>query len=159
MLARHLFSLEAVEGLMPRNERGYRVPTLATDAVLILEGQVLLVQRGSDPFRGSWALPGGFVEVGETVEEACVREVAEETGVPASPASLVGVYSDPARDPRGHVVSVVFHVEPDEMGADARPGDDAAEVGWFPVEEPPELAFDHADIFADWYAGSSDMWE
>lgn len=136
---------------MPTNERGYEVPTLATDAVLIEDGRVLLVQRGKDPFAGAWALPGGFVEVGETVEAACRRELAEETGIEAEPVALIGCYSDPDRDPRGHVVSVPFLVERTEEGESVQPagGDDAAEAAWFDLGERPEMAFDHREILAD----------
>jgi 8-oxo-dGTP diphosphatase len=136
---------------VPTNERGYEVPTLATDAVLVEQGRVLLVRRGRDPFAGQWALPGGFVEVGETVETACRRELAEETGIAAEPVELVGVYSDPERDPRGHVVSTPFLVEPTPAAEDLEPtgGDDAAEAGWSPVDDPPAMAFDHDRILAD----------
>lgn len=135
---------------MPTNERGYEVPTLATDALLVEEGRVLLVQRGKDPFAGAWALPGGFVEVGETVEAACVRELAEETGIEAEIQRLVGVYSDPERDPRGHVVSAPFLVErASEAGGEPEGGDDAAEAAWFALDELPAMAFDHGEILAD----------
>lgn len=136
---------------MPTNERGYEVPTLASDAVLVEDGRILLVRRGSEPFAGSWALPGGFVEVGETVEAACVRELAEETGIEAEIEQLVGVYSDPDRDPRGHIVSVTFVVRrtPESDGVEAEGGDDAAEAAWFDLVNPPEMAFDHARILED----------
>jgi 8-oxo-dGTP diphosphatase len=135
---------------VPTNERGYEVPTLATDAVVLWDGQVLLVERGNDPLAGSWALPGGFVEVGETVEQACLRELREETDVDASIAELVGVYSDPSRDPRGHIVSCTFRVEVAySQGRSPRAGDDAADVAWFDVHDPPPLAFDHGEILAD----------
>jgi 8-oxo-dGTP diphosphatase len=137
-------------GRVRENERGYEVPTLATDAVLVYEDEVLLVQRGTDPLQGAWALPGGFVEVGETVEAACRRELREETGLEAELVGLVGVYSDPDRDPRGHVVSTPFLASP---GATPPPtpeaADDAAGAGWHPLDAPPELAFDHGQILAD----------
>ena len=88
----------------------YQNPALAVDAVWILTGRVLLVRRGRPPFRGKWALPGGFVEQRETVEEAVVRELREETGLTARPGKLVGVYSGPDRDPRKPTTSVVFHM-------------------------------------------------
>lgn len=134
---------------MPTNERGYEVPTLATDAVLVEEGRVLLVRRGRDPFAGRWALPGGFVEVGETVETACVRELREETGIEAEIVELVGVYSDPDRDPRGHVVSTPFVVR--RTGEEREPagGDDAAKAAWHPLGDLPDMAFDHGQILAN----------
>ena len=105
-----------------------------------------MIRRGSEPFRGRWALPGGFVEVGETVEEAADREAAEETGLAVEVARLVGVYSDPERDPRGHNVSVAFiaRVLSGELSADT----DASEVA---VVDPDsvELAFDHRKIIED----------
>lgn len=137
---------------MPVNERGYEVPTLATDAVLVEDGRVLLIQRGKDPFAGAWALPGGFVEVGETVEDACIRELVEETGIEAETRELIGVYSDPERDPRGHVVSVPFLVDAVDAPGNrpaARGGDDAARAEWFDLEDPPGMAFDHARILGD----------
>jgi 8-oxo-dGTP diphosphatase len=136
---------------VPTNERGYEVPTLATDAVLIEDGQVLLIRRGKDPAEGQWALPGGFVEVGETIEQACVRELAEETGIEAEPVELVGVYSDPDRDPRGHIISTPFVVRrtTEAEGIDAAGADDAAEAAWFDLVDLPAMAFDHGQILDD----------
>lgn len=136
---------------MPTNERGYEVPTLATDAIVVDEGRVLLVQRGRDPFQGAWALPGGFVEVGEHTEDACLRELQEETGLRGEIESLVNVYSDPERDPRGHVVSVVYKVRPatDVDPEDVVGGDDAADARWWPLDDLPPLAFDHGIILLD----------
>jgi 8-oxo-dGTP diphosphatase len=106
-----------------------------------------MIRRKNPPYEGCLALPGGFVEIGETVESAARRELMEETDVDAENLQLVGVYSDPQRDPRGHVCSVAFlaragNVEP-------KAGDDAGAVIW--VEDPGsfELAFDHQKIIAD----------
>ena len=86
-----------------------RTPALMTDCVVIdPKGRVIIIRRKHDPFAGCHALPGGFVEVGETVEAACRREVLEETSLKVSDLTLVGVYSDPKRDPRGHTVSVAY---------------------------------------------------
>ena len=125
----------------------YQNPALTVDAVWIDRGRVLLVERGRAPFRGMRALPGGFVEQRETVEEAVVRELREETGLSARPAGLVGVYSGPNRDPRKPTTTVVFFVR----GRARRPrgGDDAARAAWVPLEETGPLAFDHAQILAD----------
>jgi 8-oxo-dGTP diphosphatase len=120
---------------------------LAVDALWIRERRVLLVRRGRPPFRGEWALPGGFVEVGETVERAVVRELREETGLTGRPGRLVGVYSDPARDPRHHTVSVVFEIV--GRGGAPKGGDDAAFAAWVPLSPRPALAFDHGRILAD----------
>lgn len=130
---------------------GYEGPSLATDAVVDLGDRIVLIRRGQDPFEGRWALPGGFVELDERVEEACAREVLEETGLDVEVRELLGVYSDPKRDPRGHVVSVVFVAR--RVGGELRGGDDAAEARAFPVDDLPPLAFDHDDILAD-YLGS-----
>ncbi len=125
-----------------------QTPLLAADGVVFdAKGRVLLVRRKYPPFQGHYALPGGFVEIGETVEDACRRELLEETGIKAGALRLVGVYSDPKRDPRGHICSVVFlasapHAEP-------RAGDDAAAAEWVADWSHVALAFDHAKILAD----------
>lgn len=122
-------------------------PRLTVDAwVRDRRGRILLVRRGGPPFRGRWALPGGFCETGETTEECGAREVAEETGVEVRIGRLLGVYSDPGRDPRGHTVSVLYEARP--IRGAARGGDDAAEARWFTRAEVGKLAlaFDHGKI-------------
>jgi 8-oxo-dGTP diphosphatase len=116
------------------------------DVVIPSEAGVVLVRRGSEPYEGQWALPGGFVEVGETVKQAAVREAAEETGLAVEISHLVGVYSEPDRDPRGHNVSVVFLAR--VLSGQLKAASDAAEVD---VLDPGsvELAFDHARIIYD----------
>jgi 8-oxo-dGTP diphosphatase len=116
------------------------------DVVIPSESGVVLIRRDSDPFEGQWALPGGFVEVGETVYEAAVREAAEETGLAVEISRLVGVYSEADRDPRGHNVSVAFLAS--VLGGQMRAASDASEVE---VLDPSsvELAFDHHRIIAD----------
>ncbi len=110
------------------------------------EGHVLLIRRGTDPYEGYWALPGGFVEVGETLEEAAVREAEEETGLQVEIVRLVGVYSDPDRDPRGHNVSVTYLAR--VQGGELSAATDAAEAS-FLDPSTVELAFDHEKIVAD----------
>jgi 8-oxo-dGTP diphosphatase len=127
--------------------RRYPGPSLAVDAVWIRRERVLLVRRANPPFRGEWALPGGFVELGETVEAAVRRELREETGLVGRVAGLVGVYSDPGRDPRKHTVSVVFEMR--GRGGRPRGGDDAALAEWVPLTPRPRLAFDHGKVLAD----------
>jgi len=122
-------------------------PRLAVDAVVKISGGLVLVRRKNPPFRGKWALPGGFVRYGERVEDALVREVEEETGLKVKVGRLVGVYSDPSRDPRGHVVSICFSARP--VGGSLRAGSDAADVRIFKRIPWEELAFDHAKILID----------
>ena len=123
-------------------------PLLTVDCVALdAQGRVLLIKRGHPPFEGHYALPGGFVDVGETVEEACRRELLEETGVKAGKLTLVGVYSDPARDPRGHTVSAAFLTRVGSVKAIA--GDDAAAAEWVAVGPRLKLAFDHRKILRD----------
>lgn len=123
-------------------------PALTTDCVVFdARGYVLLIRRGNPPFKGSYALPGGFVEVGETVEDACRRELSEETGLDVSDLRLIGVYSDPGRDPRGHTCSVAFLASVDS--ATPKAGDDAAAAEWVVDWRTRSLAFDHARILAD----------
>jgi 8-oxo-dGTP diphosphatase len=123
------------------------VPRLTVDAwVRDRAGRVLLVRRGRPPFEGRWALPGGFCEYGETTEACCAREAKEETGITVRVGELLGVYSDPGRDPRGHTVTVLYACRP--IRGTALGGDDAADACWF---EPGELrklrfAFDHREI-------------
>lgn len=122
-------------------------PRVTVDAVILDRGRVVLVRRGTPPFRGRFALPGGFLEPGESVEQAAVREAREETGLRIALAGLVGVYSGPGRDPRGPVVTVAFRARP--VAGTLRGGDDAAEARWFPARAPPPLAFDHGKILRD----------
>ncbi len=130
----------------------YARPALTVDCVVFaLDGgdlKVLLVQRGQPPFEGRWALPGGFVEVGETVEEAAAREAQEETGLRVEILRLVGVYSEPARDPRGHNVSCAFLARPMPESGRLSAATDATEAG-FLDPSTVELAFDHGRIVAD----------
>jgi len=123
-------------------------PSLTVDGIVVKNGKILLIRRGKDPFRGAYALPGGFVEYGETVEGAIVREIKEETGLETDVSFLLGVYSDPLRDPRGHTVTVVFVM--DFVRGELHPGDDAIDAGWFDLDQLPELAFDHYQIINDY---------
>jgi 8-oxo-dGTP diphosphatase len=119
--------------------------------VVVLAGDpaasVLLIERAHEPL--GWALPGGFVEAGERVLEAALRELAEETGVVLEPPlELLGIYDDPARDPRGPTVSVTY-LKRTTGELPASGGDDAARAAWFALDALPPLAFDHAAIIAD----------
>ena len=126
---------------------GPETPKIMVDVIVPSEeGHILLIRRGSDPYEGYWALPGGFVEVGETLEEAAAREAEEETGLEVEIIRLVGVYSDPDRDPRGHNVSCAYlaRAQSGELSA-ATDADEAA----FLDPSKVELAFDHEKIIAD----------
>ena len=126
----------------------YRNPVPTVDALIYDPRRgIVLIERKNPPH--GWALPGGFVDYGETVERACVREAKEETGLDVVLTGLLGVYSDPARDQRLHTMSVVFTaqaVDPEALQA----GDDAGRAVFFPLEAlPAAIAFDHARIIAD----------
>ncbi|MBU4492260.1 MAG: NUDIX hydrolase [Euryarchaeota archaeon] len=118
-------------------------PLLTVDALIIYEGKIVLIRRKNPPFENHLALPGGFVDVGETVEAAAIREAKEETGLDIKLIRLMGVYSEPSRDPRGHTVSVCFLAE---GRGNLKAGSDAKEIGLFDLYEIPELAFDHNKI-------------
>jgi len=121
-------------------------PGVAVDGVLIKNKKILLIKRRNEPFKNKWALPGGFVEYGERVEEAIVREFKEETGINVRIKKFFGVFSDPDRDPRGHVISIVFLLESDD---EPRAGDDAIDARFFDLDNLPELAFDHKKIIEE----------
>ncbi len=121
--------------------------TLTVDAIIPYEGKIVLIKRKNDPFKGFYALPGGIVEYGESVESAVLREVEEETGLEGEIYKLVGVYSDPNRDPRGHFVSICFIVLP--KGGELKAGSDAKDVALFSLDSLPKLAFDHEKMIKD----------
>jgi 8-oxo-dGTP diphosphatase len=126
-------------------------PALTVDVVALAgepAASVLLIERGGDPFAGSWALPGGFVEGDEGLVAAAARELAEETGIQSAGLEMLGVYDAPGRDPRGPTVSVVYVLR-SASELDAHGGDDAADARWFALGELPALAFDHAQVIAD----------
>lgn len=127
-------------------------PALTTDVVLLAgtetDVSVLLVRRAREPFRGMWALPGGFVDEGELVVDAARRELLEETGVDwQGPLEQLGTFADPGRDPRGWTASMVWIARTRDR-ARLVAGDDAAEAAWHPLASPPPLAFDHDAILA-----------
>lgn len=107
--------------------------------------KVLLVKRKNDPFEGQWALPGGFIEETENLEEAVRRELMEETGVKVKTVEQVKAFGKPGRDPRGRTISIAFlsQIHCEEA---LKAGDDAAEARWFEVDSLPQLAFDHVEI-------------
>ena len=111
---------------MPKPE----TPLLAVDAVILYEGnKIVLIRRKNPPYQGELALPGGFVDIGETVANACIREAREETNVKVKINKLIGVFSDPKRDPLGHTVSIAFLCEPVDKKSKPKALDDAEEIG------------------------------
>ncbi|MFO7608981.1 MAG: NUDIX hydrolase [Candidatus Krumholzibacteriia bacterium] len=134
-----------------------RAPALTVDAVVLSRGgegllddgyRVLLVERGREPFRGRWALPGGFVDYGEDPDLAVGRELAEETGLEGLPFRQFRAFGQPGRDPRGHTVSIVYVAVIIGDRPAVTGGDDAAAAAWHPLDGLPDLAFDHGAIVA-----------
>jgi len=123
-----------------------QTPALTVDAVIEYRQKLVLIRRKNPPFEGSYALPGGFVEVGESMEDAVLREAKEETGLDIDIVRLVGVYSDPGRDPRGHTVSACYLATGSGVLA---AGTDADDVELFDFDRIPELAFDHDRMVSD----------
>jgi ADP-ribose pyrophosphatase YjhB (NUDIX family) len=124
-----------------------RSPSLAVDIIIFFDNKLVLIKRGREPFKDFFALPGGFVEYGETVENAAIREAKEETGLDFTKLTLLGVYSKPDRDPRGHTVSIVFH---GKGCGTPKAGDDAKELFLFDITQiPTNLAFVHNNIIQD----------
>jgi 8-oxo-dGTP diphosphatase len=143
----------------------YKNPTPTVDVILERESKILMVKRKKDPYKDHLALPGGFVNEGETVEDAMKREAMEETSLEIHPIDILGVYSDPRRDPRKHIVTVVF------LGiivsGDLRASDDAASIEWIQLssidqlQQQKMLAFDHAQILQDyrqWKSSGGTFW-
>ncbi|AGB48723.1 ADP-ribose pyrophosphatase [Methanomethylovorans hollandica DSM 15978] len=118
-------------------------PLLTVDAIIVHDSMIVFVRRKNNPFKGMFALPGGFVELGETTEEAVMRESLEETGLSIEIVKLIGVYSEPSRDPRGHTVSICYLAK---GRGNPKAGSDAAEVALFTIDGIPKLAFDHNHI-------------
>ena len=129
----------------------YPHPAVTTDCVIYgfdgSELQVLLIERGIEPFKGKWAFPGGFLNMDETAGEGAMRELKEETGLENAYIEQFNTYSEPGRDPRERVITIAHYalVRIQEV----KGGDDAAKAQWFPIDEVPQLAFDHDKILRD----------
>lgn len=139
----------------------YRNPTPTADIILQRDSKILMVRRKKDPFKGQLALPGGFINEGETAEEAARREAIEETTLEVEPIEILGVYSDPKRDPRKHIMSIVFVGI--IVGGSDKAGDDAESIEWVELGtiEKQEIAFDHAQILRDykkWKTSDGTFW-
>ncbi len=132
----------------------YKYPraALTVDAIVYFVEEkttkVLLIERGRDPFKNKWALPGGFIEMDETLEKACIRELEEETGLAVKEMKQFRAYDALDRDPRHRTISVVFSAKLDAEQK-VNGSDDASNAAWFSLDELPELAFDHAQILKD----------
>lgn len=124
----------------------YRNPVPTVDIIIEMDDEILLIERKNPPF--GWALPGGFVDYGESYENAAIREAAEETGLKVNGLRQFHTYSDPGRDPRQHTASTVFI---GQAGGTPVAGDDAGKVGRFREDSLPELAFDHGKILRDYF--------
>ena len=137
---------------------GWLNPALAADAAVRRGDTVLLIQRKHPPMAGAWALPGGFVDQGEDPIDAAVRELKEETGIDGPSPRLIMVMGDPNRDPRKHIVSVVYEITEDGT-QDPVGGDDAADAKFWPIETvfsgELELAGDHLQILSNWLNNDS----
>jgi len=165
MEVRDANGLTEAEFLAAYRDKHYPAPYLTADIVLLSEGKdVLLIRRKGHPFLGCWALPGGFVEPGESAADAALRELMEETSVTGFTTDdlfEIGLFSKPGRDPRGWVVSDAFLIPVDREAVRFRAADDAAEAAWIPVERNGKelvlpkgvtLAFDHADVLKKAFA-------
>jgi 8-oxo-dGTP diphosphatase len=129
----------------------YPRPSVTVDIIVVTPAprrQVLLIRRKHEPFAGKWAIPGGFVDMDESLEAAARRELREEAGIASGPLVQLYTFGDPGRDPRGRTISVAYLAEVKAAEVQPRAGDDAADTAWFPLARLPELAFDHAQILA-----------
>ena len=129
----------------------YPRPAVTADCIVMTrepEPQVLLIQRGHEPFKGCWAFPGGFMNIDETTEQCAIRELEEETGLKVNSLHQVGAYSKVDRDPRGRTVTVAY-LAIIEAPVEVLGQDDAAKAQWFSVNSLPPLAFDHEEILKD----------
>lgn len=127
----------------------YPRPAVTVDIVIVTREdrpRLLLIRRKHEPFSGMWAIPGGFVEMDESLEHAACRELHEETGVKAGRLEQLATFGAPDRDPRGRTISVVYLAQVDPGKLRPRAADDAAAVGWHPLDRLPPLAFDHREI-------------
>jgi len=132
----------------------YKYPRAAitVDSIVFVkeanETLVLLVERGNEPFKNMWALPGGFIHMDELLETACKRELQEETGLVVDKMYQFKTYDAIDRDPRHRTISVIYYAKLDKI-QQVKGGDDAARADWFPISDLPDLAFDHAEILED----------
>jgi ADP-ribose pyrophosphatase YjhB (NUDIX family) len=140
----------------------HKNPVPAVDFIIEKDSKILLIRRKNEPFKGMLSIPGGFINEGETAEEAMKREAREETMLETEPIQILGVYSDPKRDLRMHTLSITFIARP--VGGSEKASDDASSVEWFDLadlDSDQKLAFDHAKILADfkrWLKTKETFW-
>ena len=129
----------------------YPHPAVTADCIVFAcqneKTQVLLIKRGSEPCKDMWALPGGFMNINESAEEAAIRELKEETGIDVKEVTQVGAYSKVDRDPRERVITIAFYTVIDNP-VKAVGQDDAKQAEWFTLDNIPTLAFDHSEILS-----------
>jgi 8-oxo-dGTP diphosphatase len=126
-------------------------PMVTTDSVVFAffrnKPKLLLIKRGNEPYKGKWAIPGGFIEMDEELEDAAARELKEETGLENVPLEQMHTFGTVGRDPRGRQITIVFMGVLPEKPKEIKAGDDAAEAKWFDVDDlPKDMAFDHAEV-------------
>ncbi len=129
----------------------YPRPAVTCDIILVAKikaQELLLIKRKNEPFKNKWALPGGFINMDETLQDSALRELTEETGIQLDELRQFKTYGDPGRDPRGRTITVVYykHLEKTHI---TKAGDDACKAEWFELNKLPELAFDHQQIISD----------
>ncbi len=131
----------------------YPRPSVTADCVVIRhiqqQSEVLLIRRLKEPFKGMWALPGGFMEMDELLKDTARRELFEEAGIVAEHLKFIGIFDRPGRDPRGRTISAAYLLEGGEELRNEKPGSDACEAAWFHLSHLPSLAFDHAEIIGE----------
>ena len=130
----------------------YPRPSVCVDIIVLHKKEnktfILLIERKHPPFENYWALPGGFVEMNETLEQSALRELHEETGIKLKELKQFATYGDPGRDPRGRTVSIIYYTFIEKQ-ISTLAGDDAAKAKWIDINEIPILAFDHNLILED----------
>jgi len=146
----HMREIEATEEMAESEHElkycyRYPHPSVTTDCVMFgFDGtrlRVLLVRRGIEPYKGCWAMPGGFIRMDESAEQGALRELKEETGLEAAYIRQLHAFSEPNRDPRERVITIAYYAL--VKMREVRGADDAADARWFPLDEVPSLAFDH----------------
>jgi 8-oxo-dGTP diphosphatase len=135
------------------SNKQHKNPIPTVDTIIQKDSEILFVERKKDPFKGFLVFPGGFVNEGEKIEDAALREVKEETSLLVELVDILGVYSDPTRDPRGHIMSTVFIGKISSNNKDeAKAGDDAGALKWIGIDniDRQNLGFDHKKIISDY---------